>query len=198
MLGKEESGNPVDLGREVGGISEIFLECQHSLRGFVAGFFSQPHEIEDVLQEVFLRAFAAERKRSVSAPKAYLFTIARNLSLKRLSNKFHKSAPIPMTDVGGSEGSVLGPVSSDTAVEDKVDEQKQLAAFCKVIVTFPPQCRRVFLMRKVLGYSHKEIANELGIAVSTVEKHVAAGLLLCRRHMRRNESALTPKVREAR
>ncbi len=44
----------------------------------------------------------------------------------------------------------------------------------------PTQCRRVFVLKKIYGLSQEEIAAELGIAQSTVEKHIAKGLLLCR------------------
>jgi DNA-directed RNA polymerase specialized sigma24 family protein len=44
------------------------------------------------------------------------------------------------------------------------------------------------MMRKVDGMSHKEIAGHLGIAVSTVEKHLIKGIAECDRYIReRNE-----------
>ena len=42
-----------------------------------------------------------------------------------------------------------------------------------------PQVRRVYLMRKVHGMPHKDIAEQLGIARSTVEKHLTKGLEVC-------------------
>jgi DNA-directed RNA polymerase specialized sigma24 family protein len=51
-------------------------------------------------------------------------------------------------------------------------------------------------MKKAYGYSHKEIAAQLGISTSTVEKHVAAGLKRCSEYMQKkmntNECAATP------
>jgi RNA polymerase sigma-70 factor (ECF subfamily) len=38
-------------------------------------------------------------------------------------------------------------------------------------------------MRKVYGYSHSEIAEELNMSVSTVEKHLANGLRRCNAYM---------------
>jgi RNA polymerase sigma-70 factor (ECF subfamily) len=48
----------------------------------------------------------------------------------------------------------------------------------------PPLCRRVFVLRKVYKLSHTEIAEVLGVSHSTIEKHVAKGLLRCRDYLR--------------
>ena len=56
--------------------------------------------------------------------------------------------------------------------------------FCRAVASLPAQCRKAFLMRKVYGMSHKDVAEQLGISISTVEKHVASGLLRCSTHLR--------------
>jgi len=48
----------------------------------------------------------------------------------------------------------------------------------------PPLCRRVFVLRKVFKLSHAEISEVLGVSHSTIEKHVAKGLVRCRDHLR--------------
>jgi RNA polymerase sigma factor (sigma-70 family) len=45
-----------------------------------------------------------------------------------------------------------------------------------VVNQLPPKCRKVLLLRMLEGLSQKEIATRLGIAVSTVEKHLAKAL----------------------
>jgi DNA-directed RNA polymerase specialized sigma24 family protein len=48
----------------------------------------------------------------------------------------------------------------------------------------PPLCRRVFVLRKVFKLSPTEISEVLGISTSTIEKHVAKGLVRCRDYLR--------------
>ena len=55
------------------------------------------------------------------------------------------------------------------------------------IVEMPPQCQRVFIMHKVYGFKYKEIAQQLGISVSTVEKHIMTGLKKCRQSVKFQE-----------
>lgn len=55
--------------------------------------------------------------------------------------------------------------------------------FCQVVEELPPRCRDVFILYKIHGMSYKEIATELGISQSGVEKHVTKGLSHCRRKL---------------
>jgi RNA polymerase sigma-70 factor (ECF subfamily) len=48
----------------------------------------------------------------------------------------------------------------------------------------PPLCRRVFVLRKVFKLTHAEISEVLGVSHSTIEKHVAKGLVRCRDYLR--------------
>jgi RNA polymerase sigma-70 factor (ECF subfamily) len=50
----------------------------------------------------------------------------------------------------------------------------------EAIAQLPEGCRAVLLLRKVELLSHREIAERLGIAVSTVEKQHARALRLLR------------------
>ena len=47
-----------------------------------------------------------------------------------------------------------------------------------IVEGFPPRVREVFVLRKVFEMKQQEIAGQLGISESTVEKHIARGLLL--------------------
>jgi RNA polymerase sigma-70 factor (ECF subfamily) len=59
-----------------------------------------------------------------------------------------------------------------------------MAIFAEAISALPPQCRRVFLLRKVQGLSQKDVAQRLGLSVSTVEKHLATGLVKCSEYLK--------------
>ena len=61
---------------------------------------------------------------------------------------------------------------------------------CEEVAEFAPM-PRVYLLRKVHGLSHKEIAEHLAIAVGTVEKHLMKATERCERCER--ESGVTRK-----
>ena len=162
-------------------ILKEFLENEAAIKRFLRRFVSRAQDVEDITQETFLRAYAAEAAHEVHAPKAFLFRVARNLALNERA-KLSNSA----TDLVGdfSDPGVLG--SEDQASpEDQVDTRQRMRFLAEALETLPPQCRRVFIMRKIHGLSHKEIASRLGISVKTVEKHIATGLTKCSEYLRR-------------
>lgn len=159
--------------------SGVFLRHQSSLKRFIARFVSRPQDVEDVSQEAYLRAFDAERSGEyVRSPKAFLFRIAKNLALNELARKSRL-----LTDYI-EDCTSRDVVQEDVSVEDRVMGDEKLTMFCRAVLTLPVQCRRAFLLRKVHGLSHKEISDRLDISVSTVEKHVASGLLRCSTYLR--------------
>lgn len=58
-----------------------------------------------------------------------------------------------------------------------------IGVHCEAVARLPPKCRRVYLMRKVHGMSHKEIAQHMGITTTTVERHITKGIRDCARYM---------------
>ncbi|ODT88335.1 RNA polymerase sigma factor [Phenylobacterium sp. SCN 70-31] len=135
---------------------------------------------EDLAQETFLRAFAAEGENEITSHKAFFYRIARNLALNERA-KHASQLTDRIEDMGGEGG--FAEEHGVTAEAGLYGRQK-MTAFAEAVSSLPPQCRRVFLLRKVRGLSQKEVAAELGISASTVEKHVALGLVKCAEYMR--------------
>jgi len=127
-----------------------------------------------------LRAFAAESKRMIEAPKAFLFKVAKNLALNELARQ--SSAAIE--PLGDFEDQKVLEDSGQVLVDDVVDSRERIRLLARAIAALPPQCARVFVLRKMQGMSQKEIAVRLDISVRTVESHVALGLSRCRAYMR--------------
>ena len=166
-------------------ILEAYLENEMALKRFLRRFIKSREGADDLAQEAFLRAFAAESERKIDAPKAFLFKVARNLALNELA-KLSSAATEPLGDFDGLE--VLED-SSQAAVDDAVDGRERIRMLARAIAALPPQCAKVFILRKMQGLSQKEIAARLNISVRTVENHVALGLVRCKAYMRANGGA---------
>jgi RNA polymerase sigma-70 factor (ECF subfamily) len=155
------------------GVLNAFIDNQIPLRRFISRYMFSMHDIDDVSQEVFLRAYNAEKKGPVHQPKAFLFRIAKNLMLTEFSKKSRK-----LTDyIADFEYTEV--LASDETLETSLMAQQKLGIYCEAVATLPEKCRRVVLMKKVYGLSHKEIAVKMGIQVSTVEKHLTKGVRQC-------------------
>lgn len=158
-------------------VYESFVDYKMSLKRYISRFIHNFADVDDIAQETFLRAFNAEQGRKIERPKSFLFKIAKNLALTQLTQKSRQ-----ITDYieDFDDADVL---TGDDTVEDEVIARQVLGIHCEAVAELPPQCRRVYLMRKVYGMPHKEIAKHLGIAVSTVEKHLIKGVELCDRYV---------------
>ena len=156
-----------------GSVFDAFKINQVSLRGFISRFTVSSHDIEDVCQEAFLRAYRAEQKGTIEQPKAYLFRVAKNILINGLRSKTNS-----VTDyVGDME--LLDILPEGDTLEANLAAQQRVAIYCEAIAALPAQCRRVMLMKKIHGLPTKEVAARLSITTSTVEKHMTKGLKHC-------------------
>lgn len=168
--------------RHVSPVSAVFIENYSFLKRFLARFFSNSQDIEDVAQEAYLRAFAAEQKKtSIEQPKAFLFRIAKNVALNKLTKKSRQITDF-IEDV--STSIVL---ESEASAEEEVDAQELFGLYCEAVASLPEKSRQVFLLRKVHGLAHKEIAARMLLSVSSVEKYLRQAILTCRAFIAENQ-----------
>lgn len=158
-------------------ILKAYLDHGTALRKFLWRFYRRAEDVEDAAQEAFLRAFAAEARKSkdIDFPKQFLFRVAQNYALNDVAKK-QNTATDMLEDLAAK------PVLADDRValaDDQLDQRRRLAVFVESVAQLPPKCRQVFILRKVEGLKIKEIAVRLNISVSAVEKHIASGLMKC-------------------
>lgn len=163
-------------------VLESFINHQSSLRRYISRFVKRSHDIDDVAQEAFLRAYRTEQKRPIEQPKSFLFKIAHNVAVTELTKKSSQIIDY-IEDIDNS-----GVIWGGSTVEDEAIAKQSLSIHCKAVAKLPEQCRRVYLMRKVHGMRYKEISESLGIAVSTVEKHMAKGVRLSAKYVEELEA----------
>ena len=162
-------------------IFKAFKEQQMPLKAFISRLIRKPQDIDDIAQETFVRAFLAEQKGTIQHPKAYLYRVARNLTFEILSKK---SNELTSYIEDSSDYSLL---ESGEDIENKAIVMEKFDRVKIAIAEMPPQCQRVFIMHKVYGFKYREISQQLGISVSTVEKHMMTGLKKCRQSMKSQE-----------
>jgi RNA polymerase sigma factor (sigma-70 family) len=162
-----------------------FEASKTALRRYLSRFFARSQDIEDALQEVFVRAYSAEARGPILLPRAYLFRVAKHVSLNEIARR-KTSATDSVEDFDDPD--VVGS-GNQPGLEQEVDGRRQLALFAKAVAALPGQCRKVLVLKKIEGLSQREIATRLGIAESTVEKHLAKALLLTRDFMVRHDAS---------
>jgi len=147
---------------------------QKYLRKFVGG----AEDVDDLVQEAYVRVCAMPAGQVVESPRALLFRIAHNLAVDRARQRVSRA-----TDAV-ADFEPLNVFSQEAEPDEQADLRRRFESFCAAVDSLPPLCRRVFVLSKVYQLSHAEIAAVLGLSHSTIEKHVAKGLVRCRDRLR--------------
>lgn len=162
---------------ETPSLNQVFLETQCALRRYVRRLVSSREVAEDVVQEAFLRT--CEHEGKVRTPRAFLFTIARNLAAdvrrQRRLRKTDTLGDFDLSSVGSGEPSPEGRLLAD--------EESRLLK--DAIGRLSPQCRVVFTLKVFHDRSYKEIAEQLGLSPRTVENHMARAVRDTYEYLRR-------------
>jgi RNA polymerase sigma factor (sigma-70 family) len=158
-------------------LHHIFMSARKTMTRIVSRIVP-PREIEDIVQETYVRICQIEQKENIKQPRSFLFKTARNLAIDHL-----KKAEVRLVDSTENFTEFeLFPAQEDE-IYHQVASNEEFAQYCEAIRHLPLQCRKVFVLKKVYGYSQKEIAQQLELSESTVEKHVALGVKRCTYYM---------------
>ena len=161
------------------GMERIYFKALGLMRRTV-GRVVPPDDVEDIVQETYVKACQIRDLGQIRNPQSFLLKMARNLALDHIKRAEYRLAT-SMTQLAGEGTFELG--SENDSTLDCVTGDQEFALFCEAVRHLPQQCRRAFVLKKVYGYSQKEIAIRLSISESTVEKHIATGLYKARQFM---------------
>ena len=143
------------------------------LRRYLGRLLGNTAEAHDIAHDAYLRVYPKVQDLSAKNPQAVLYTTARRLAINRLKRR--SIAPF----VTG-EANLDVAASTSPGVVQQVMARQELRQLEEAIARLPEGCRAVLLLRKIELLSHYEIAQRLGIAISTVEKQHARALRLLR------------------
>src|SRR5262245_2799288 len=136
------------------GIASIYMACRSLMAGVVRRIVRR-HDVEDILQEAFVRSFEAEGRQTIHDARSFLLRTARNLALDHVSRAAYRRT-------GSLEGlDEEHSMDAGAPPEAQVDAERRFLIFCQAVGSLPEQCRRVFVLHKIYGMSHDEIAARL-------------------------------------
>lgn len=160
-----------------------------ALRAWLQRQYPTLSEVDDVVQESYLKLLSARERGSISSAKAYLFAIARNAALSFFRKRHHISIEtaqdLEFANGGGASGDVVEAVSA----------RQEFMLATEAIDALPARCREIVILRVVHGLPHKEIGRRLGLAEQTVRVQVARGMKKCADFLR--ERGVDGKGRDA-
>ncbi|WEK45153.1 MAG: sigma-70 family RNA polymerase sigma factor [Candidatus Andeanibacterium colombiense] len=164
----------IDAGRIT--LESVFLEARKDLERVVRRRVRSVDVVGDLVQDIYMKCRRVELdfpdRREATA---YLLRMASNYAID------HER-------VEGRREAILGDLASVYQTYDKhagspeayalaEDKAKQIEA---VLAKLPKRTREMFVLVRLYGMSHKEVADQLGVSKSLVDKYVLQALLECR------------------
>jgi RNA polymerase sigma-70 factor, ECF subfamily len=156
-----------------------------SLTGYCYRMLGSGFEAEDATQETLLRAWRrSDTLVEEAALKSWLFTIATNVCLDQIDARKRRARPVDLADPGTAETPVgaplpettwVLPIASGQVADPDADPEAQTAeretlrlAFVAALQHLPARQRVVLVLREVLRWSAKEVADVLETSVASV------------------------------
>ena len=133
------------------------------LRAWLKARFRSATDIDDIIQDAYIRVLRSRAEGEVRSPKALLFVVARNLMLMQFRHREVRREDA-LTDF-----ELAGIMDESPDVADAVARSQELELLTLAIQSLPERCRQILTLRKIYGLSQKEVAAELGISEHTVE-----------------------------
>ncbi len=129
-------------------------------------------DVTDLRQEIYTRVYESVKQSLPTNTPAFVFTVARNL----VFDQIRRDKVIAFDTIADFE--LLQFTFDQPSIEDKFSSYRELKELQKALQSLPKGCRKVFELRKVYGFSQKEVAKKLGITESTIEKQLSKGIRL--------------------
>ncbi|MEH6610322.1 MAG: sigma-70 family RNA polymerase sigma factor [Halioglobus sp.] len=155
----------------------LFQENYDSLVRFLSSKVRDSEEAQDLAQDAFYKVMKVENAEELENVRAYLFQTASNLALNRIRKQKHQEVykrSVESTLNPEIEGMIASPERAAAARE-------QLQQVETALNGLPRKCRRAFLLHRTRYLSYQQIAEEMGVSVSTVEKYMIRALGQCRK-----------------
>jgi RNA polymerase sigma-70 factor (ECF subfamily) len=169
------SANDVAMSEDdVAARNDAFTRQAAAMRNPLNAYFRRrvrdPNDVEDLVQEVFLRLTVRGTPEHLDGASGYIFQTAASVLADR-----HRRRTVRHAD----DHIMLDPEAHADADFDphRIAVGRQaLHAAAAALLTMSERTRTIFLLKRLDGLRHQAIATQLGISISAVEKHIARAM----------------------
>lgn len=156
--------------------NDVFLAQRAVLLRTLQRMVGNPSTAEDLLHETWLRVSRALTEHPVDHLEPFVFQTARNLALDHLrARRIH--ARTLVEDV--SPGQLERVVAQLGKPEDAAHAKHLLESLSASLSTLSPRQQKIFTLSRLNGCSYLEIAEQLQVSASTVQKELKLIMAIC-------------------
>lgn len=166
------------------------LRLEGLLRAYLHRFAPKPSDRDDLLQETYakLLSLSTEQRARIETVQRFALTTARNVAIDWMRRR----RVVPIDAIGDLDELYVD--HCESGIDDLVNAHQELLRVAAVVADLPERCAQVFTLRKVYGWSQREIADHFGITVSTVESHLVKAMRRCAEGLNAPVKPPVPKV----
>lgn len=164
----------------------LFKSYYPRLRGYALRFVEDEETVRDILQESFMHFWERRQQIEPVSVTSLLFVIVRNACLNYLKHKQlveQLSLKDAIQTMGKEE---LYCWDFGVNPEQKLLYEELQTQIHQVLQRLPKRCREVFTMSRFQHLKNREIADELQISTTAVEKHISRALKAFSYHFKDN------------
>nr|WP_049831534.1 sigma-70 family RNA polymerase sigma factor [Janthinobacterium sp. Marseille] len=155
-------------------VAQLYSEHHGWLRGWLAKKLGCSFDAADLAQDTFMRIVASYQRGTaadVREPRAYLRTVANGLMVDLFRRRSLEQAYL--------DALATLPEASVASPEERMLVLEALHSLDAMLDTLPAKVRTVFLMSQLEGLTYAAIAEQLGISLRTVKRHMQLGFAQC-------------------
>jgi RNA polymerase sigma factor (sigma-70 family) len=152
-------------------LDSLYRRYSGSLLRFLSRRRVGPEDAREIVQETYCRMQQVAGLESLEYPRAYLFRTALNLAED--GRRQQRRSPVPPTGANPAE---LDVPSEEPTAYRVLKGQQEVAIIRQALTELQPKCRRAFVMHRFEGATYQQIAGELGLSVSMIEKYISQAL----------------------
>ncbi len=156
----------------------LFSAYGRELQSYLTRQVRCPETAADLAQETFLRMAQGAPDAGERNVRAYLFQIAHNLAIDHFRRqKRRQTVLVPPQDMHEHADDVPG-------AEQSTVGRQRLDTLARAMAELPPLTQEIFRRNRLQGMTYAEVADQLGISESSVQKHLARALAHGMRRLR--------------
>ena len=149
-------------------LKSLFMASRPALIRFLRMRGASAEEGEDLVQELYLK-LDNQSIGPVAEPRAYLYRMADNLMLDRRRASLRRSQ---REEIWSDNEIGVTAASTQPPADHALIAQEQLRLVSAALATLPERTVEIFRRFRIEGERQKVIAEDFGISVSAVEKHL--------------------------
>ncbi|SOD20618.1 sigma-70 family RNA polymerase sigma factor [Nitrosomonas ureae] len=141
-------------------LSTLFIINRMQLRRAAYKILGDWDLSDDIVQDAYIKVTEVSTIQNVKQPLAYLFQIVRNLAIDRYRRGIFE------TELFKSEEEGLFVQALTGMPETNAINRQHLTLMAQALAKLPERTKRVFMLYRLDGYTHRMIADELNISTS--------------------------------